>query len=458
MCISLLSMLVLKVRATQSPSARNGPGALGYAQEAYDRGDPEKAISVLTDYLREHPDNFDASELMGLCLVAEKRFGDAKQFLATAVRENPDFALARANLATDLAELNEADGAETQFKKALALDPGGAELNHNFGEFYAARGRMNEAVPLLEKAQQLHPTYNNGYDLALVEMNVGELDAAEREVKVLLLQQKTAELHSLLGSILEKKRDYLAAADEMQLAAEMDPSEENLFNWGAELLRHQTLGPAVQIFQTGSKKFPSSWRLEAGLGVSQYLLGNKSAAVTAFCAAIDLDPKDRRPYFFLSKVHGISKEQTEAVSRRFERYVNESPRDARARFYYAMNLWDSSDSEPATAANMQKIKMLLQAAIALDPKYADAHLQLGILYSQESNDKEALTEFESAVSLDPSLNVARYHLAHTLIQLGRRDEGEKELAKWKNMDAEEGKESERRQEIMQFLYNNPSPH
>jgi Flp pilus assembly protein TadD len=422
------------------------------AQQAYANGDSSRAIADLQNYLKFQPRDFQANEMMGLILASQGKASAARSFFISAVEAQPDSASARSNLAADLAKLNMIDAAESEFQKALTLDPDNPELNHNIGEFCAAHGKMKEAVVHLQRAQRLRPTYNNGYDLALAEMEVGMLDASEASLRALLQQNQDAELHSLLGTVLEKKHQYIAAANEMQLAAEMDPSEENLFNWGAELLRHQTLEPAVEVFHKGAERYPQSWRLLAGLGVSQYLLGNKEDAVTAFCVSIDLDPKDPRPYFFLSKIHGISESQSEAVSHRFEAYVNDSPGNAKARFYYAMNLWDS-DTEQTDSPNMQKAKKLLQESIALDPKYADAHLHLGILYSQNSNDKAALIEFERAVALDPSLNVARYRLARTLIKLGRREEGQKELAKWNNVDVEDEKQSERRQEVVQFLYN-----
>jgi tetratricopeptide (TPR) repeat protein len=455
--VFLLCTLAAKVAGEQSPSIRDSQETLGYAQEAYDHGRPDKAIAALTNYLSAHPADFDANELMGLSLVAGQRFGDAKIFLQAAVKVNPNSALARANLATDLAELNETDAAEIQFKEALALNPRSAELNHNFGEFYAARGRLKEAIPRLRSAQQLHPTYNNGYDLAVIEMENGALDAAENDARTLLRQQKTAELHSLLGTILEKKRNYLAAAGEMQQAALMDPSEDNLFAWGTELARHQTLPPAAEVFERGVKQFPNSSKLLTGLGVTEYLMGHNTAAIEAFCAAIDLNPKDAELYFFLSRVHGVPEAQRAAVSQRFEQFVRESPNDAKARYYYAMNLWDSSN-EGADGTDAQKAKSLLQESITLDPKFADAHLQLGILYSQDGNDDAAIKEFEQCITLEPSLNVAHYRLGQALIRKGEMERGRKELDQWKVLKGQEQADTANRQkEILQFLYSPAKP-
>ena len=55
-------------------------------------------------------------------------------------------------------------------------------------------------------------------------------------VQGLLKKKNTAELHNLLGEIEEKDGKFVAAANEFQTAAHMDPSENNLFDWGSELL------------------------------------------------------------------------------------------------------------------------------------------------------------------------------------------------------------------------------
>jgi tetratricopeptide (TPR) repeat protein len=186
-------------------------------------------------------------------------------------------------------------------------------------------------------------------------------------------------------------------------------------------------------------------------------MGHNTAAIEAFCAAIDLNPKDAELYFFLSRVHGVPEAQRAAVSQRFEQFVRESPNDAKARYYYAMNLWDSSN-EGADGTDAQKAKSLLQESITLDPKFADAHLQLGILYSQDGNDDAAIKEFEQCITLEPSLNVAHYRLGQALIRKGEMERGRKELDQWKVLKGQEQADTANRQkEILQFLYSPAKP-
>jgi Flp pilus assembly protein TadD len=97
-------------------------------------------------------------------------------------------------------------------------------------------------VPFLQQAQQVNPSsYDNGYDLSLAYVMTGRPADARALVQDLLKRKNTAELHNLLGEIEEKDGKFVAAANEFETAAHMDPSESNLFDWGSELLLHAIL-------------------------------------------------------------------------------------------------------------------------------------------------------------------------------------------------------------------------
>lgn len=452
--LCLVSIMVLAAAGVvgRAQSRANDIQGLQAAEAAYMRGDNRGALEALRAFLKDHPRQFQANELMGTVLCSEKKFSQCRHFLTVAAEASPESAAAHANLAADLAELHLNHEAEAEFQRALALDRDNPELNHNLGEFYIAAGKVAKAIPYLRASQQRNPVYGNGYDLALAEVKSGLWDDAQADIQDLLKKEQTGELHSLLGEVLENKHEYLEAAREFQQAALMDPSESNIFAWGAELLRHQTLNPAVRVFGDGVARFPKSWRLQVGLGVSNYLLGHNKEAVDALCAAIDLDAKDPRPYFFLARVHSIPREQAAEVTARFKRYVKYAPRDPKARFYYAMSLL-GTDGEDANGADKQQIKELLQEAIRLDPRYAEAHLQLGILYAAESQDRAALAEFQRAVALDPKLSVARYRLGQMLFRLGHDEAGRKQIAAWKQINSAQQDDVARQQkQILKFLY------
>src|SRR4029077_10504524 len=187
----------------------------------------------------------------------------------------------------------------------------------------------------------------------------------------LLKRKDTAELHNLLGEIEEKDGKFVHAENEFELAAHADPTESNLFDWGSELLLHRTLGPAVEVFQQATTRYPDSPRLMIGLGMALYARGNYDDAVNSLLRAADLAPSDPRGYPFLSKAYDSSPSQADDVIQRFRRFAELQPRNARAQYYYAMSMWKGKRTQDPDL-DLHQIEALLKEALVLDPKLADA--------------------------------------------------------------------------------------
>ena len=310
------------------------------AVASYEAGRFAEAAVELEKLVLEVPESFEVHELLGLVYSAQSQDAKAAVHLEKAVRLKPNSAEARTNFATCLARAGKIELAEAQFKKAIELQPKNYDANHDLGELYIQSGKVAAAVPLLEQAQLVNPaSYDNGYDLALSYLVTGRRKEARQLTQDLLRQKETAELHNLFGQIEEKDGNFVAAANQFELAAHADPSESNLFDWGSELLLHRTLDPAVEVFQHASERYPKSPRLVIGLGMAYYARGNYDDAVKALLRGADLDPSDSSCYLFLSKAFDSSPSQADEVIRRFRRFTELQPNNARALYYYALSLW-----------------------------------------------------------------------------------------------------------------------
>lgn len=406
----------------------------------------------LEQLVHELPQSFDVHELLGMVYSAQGKNAEAIQHLRVAVRLKPNSAAARTNLATSLVRLKELASAETEFKKALALNPASFDTNHNLGEFYVAGGKLAQAVPFLDKAYRIKPdAYDNAYDLALACLETGKQVQARHVVKDLLAHKNTAELHNLLGEIEEKSGSFVAAEHEYESAAHMDPSEDNLFDWASELLLHRTLAPAVEVFRQATERYPKSPRLAIGLGMALYSRGNYDDAVKVLLKAADLDPADPRCYYFLSKAYDSSPGQADEVIQRFQRFAEMQPQNSRALYYYAMSLWKGRRAQDA-AVDTSQIESLLRKSVELDPKYPEAQLQLGNLYSDQKRYSDAVPLYERALALNSDLADAHYRLGQAYVHLGKRDEAQQQLQIYQKLRAQHLAELDKqRGEIRQFV-------
>ena len=420
----------------------------------YDSGKYAEAAAQLEKLVREVPDSFEVHELLGLVYSAQSQDAKATAHLDKAVRLKPDSAAARANLATNLARLGKLEPAEGLFKQALKLEPQNFDANHNLGEFYVRAAKIPAAIPFLEQAQRLNPSsYDNGYDLSLAYIVAGRLGDARQLINDLLKQKNTAELHNLLAQVEEKDAKFVAAANEYETAAHMDPSESNLFDWGSELLLHRTLDPAITIFEKASERYPNSARLKIGLGIAYYSRGNYDDAVKSLLQAAHLNPSDPGCYLFLAKAYDSSPGQADEVIERFRRFADLQPGNARALYYYAMSLWKGRRAQDP-ALDRAQIESLLKRAVALDPALAEAHVQLGNLYSDQNKYADSIPEYLRALELTPDLAEAHYRLGQAYVRTGQGDRAQAQIQLYQRLREQHLAELDKqRADVRQFVYS-----
>ena len=419
----------------------------------YDAGRYRQAATQLESLLPYAPKSFEIHELLGMVYASLSEDAKAIEHLDAAVRLKPDSAVARTNLGASLSHSGNAALAGEQFRKALELEPASFDANHNLGEHYVQLGKIADARPLLERAQQVNPaSYNNGYDLAMADFVLGRLDEARQLVQGLVKKQDTGELHNLLGQIEEKDGKFVTAANEFEIAAHMDPSEDNLFTWGSEMLLHRTYEPAIAVYQEGVRRFPDSPRLSIGLGLALYSRGKYDEAVAALLKAADLNPSDPRCYLFLSKAYDSSPNQAEKVIQTFRRFAELQPGNALAQYYYAMSLWKGKRTEDA-GLDLQTVESLLHKSIALDEALPEAHVQLGNLYADQHGYEKSIPEYVRALELDPNLSDAHYRLGTDYVHVGQKDRAQKEFEIYQKLRAEHLAEIDKeRAEVQQFVY------
>jgi tetratricopeptide (TPR) repeat protein len=292
--------------------------------------------------------------------------------------------------------------AEQALKMALRRNPESFAANHDLGEFYIKNGKLKAAIPYLEKAQEIDPRhYANSYDLALVYLQTGDLSRARAQIQRIIGWKETAELHSLLGDVEDKAGNPVAAAEEFQRAARMDESEQNILDLGNGLIKINAFDAAVQIFSYGLGKYRESAKLRVGMGIARYSRGEFDMAVKFLCEAADLDSTDPRPYLFLGEMYGVSVEMADEVTKRMAQFVKYHPGNAMAHYYFALNLWRGR-RDPDHPVNLKQVETSLKRAVALDPKLATAHFELGVLYSEQQKYDEAINALRKAKQYDPA--------------------------------------------------------
>lgn len=328
---------------------------------------------------------------------------------------------------------------EESLRKILTNDPKNAEANQKLGTLLVAKGKAADAVPYLQRASQFKPD--------------------------------DSDLHHLLAEAYEGSEQPLDAVREDQRAAELNPSEINLLDWGTELLTHRALEAATEILSRGNRLFPNSVRILVALGVAWYARGSYAEGTQCLVNASDLDPNNPTPYLFLGKMEAFGTISSQAAEERLARFARVQPDNALANYYYAVSLWQHReaatspiDMEHKNAFDSElsdRVEALLLKAVRLDPKFGAAYLQLGIFYAERGDFTRAIAAYREAIATaqgDDTLTAAHYRLAQAYLRNGEKEKAQEELEVHRRLAKKADEQAVReRNGIQQFvisLHNN----
>ena len=282
-------------------------------------------------------------------------------------------------------------------------------------------------------------------------VNKEELLKKREELRKQLAKSERGDLHRKLGNLDEQLNDALSAEHEYERAVQLDPSEENYFAWGAELLLHHAVQPAMEVFSRGAAAYPHSERMMAGLGAALYANGLFEQAAERLCAASDLKPLDSAPYLFLGKMLQAAPRTFPCVEEKLSRFLYAQPENAAANYYYALAIWKRSESADRGAIAGQ-VEELLRKSVSADSKFSEAYLQLGIVYSTNAQTEKAISALENAVAANPNLADAHLRLAQECKKSGDSSRARIEFQKYEDLSKTESAElNQQRRAIQQFV-------
>ena len=260
-----------------------------------------------------------------------------------------------------------------------------------------------------------------------------------------------ASSHRSLGDEKEKNGDPVGAASEYEKAVKLEPSEENYFAWGTELLLHRAGVAAVEVFKKGATAHPESWRMLAGLGAAHFADGQFAEAAERMCEASDLNPREIAPYLFLGKMEKATADLPECSTARLKRFANEQPQNALANEYFGLVLWKKGRQEQSEAEIREAERYLTKAA-AIDPSLGEVYVQLGMLYKARGENAAALRAFQNAVKASPKSSDARYQLSLAYRRAGDVARAKREMDTCQTLRRSEDAELEKeRRELRQLV-------
>jgi tetratricopeptide (TPR) repeat protein len=345
---------------------------------------------------------------------------------------------------------------EKELRTAIAAAPTSFHANHQLGAFYLDAGRYAEAIPVLERAYLADSAdQENQYDLGLAYKGAGDLRQARQRIQAFIAKKTSPDLCRLAAELDEQLGDPLQAVREFAEAAKLDPSEQNYFEWGSELLLHRAVWQALDILRRGADAYPRSVRMQTALGTALFAGARYDQAAQRLCAASDLNPEDPNPYLFMGRIQIAAPNPLACIEPRLKRFVQAQPASSAANYLYAMTLLKRQEQKPDESLVRQAETFLLKA-VEMDPHCGEAYLELGNLATSKRSMDTAIHFYEQAIAATPQLADAHYRLGMAYDQTGQPAKAKEEFklhAQIKQADAD-AIEKQRR-ELKQFLVVSP---
>jgi len=271
----------------------------------------------------------------GLAFGYSSVYRDGLSFWGNAVGNSPHSYCAHGGLGQRYAEAGLTKSAETEFLKALALNPGDPVSQGELGIIYMSQGDHAKAKThfwaALKSDPKLADIYNNLGHLYLQEDSLKE---AERELnKALAINDKIPELQYNLGHLALKKGLAAQAQDAFEKALHLSPSPQRIYyDLGYLYLQRSELEKAEKNFIIAQQQGFAPPELYYNLGVICLRKGDLQKALADFRLALGL----RADYLNAQRGIGIAyflgKDYFNA-KRIFQEILRSSPDDDASLYY-----------------------------------------------------------------------------------------------------------------------------
>jgi tetratricopeptide (TPR) repeat protein len=276
--------------------------------------------------------------------------------------------------------------------------------------------------------------------------------------------QPSSWLGQVKGLIAGKQLD---SAEKLIVAQMMDrPRDPALMTLLAEVRLDQGhLAEALTLLTNADKLGGATAMRAALIGLVQIAAGRLDLAEPEFRRAIRLDPKYAGAHYFLARLLYTQNRFDEAIEES-KIAINLSPGFVRAyenvglcyegkqdfqeaehwyqqaiqreRANRARTEWPWLDLATMLIKRNQlaKAKPYLSQALAINPRNAQAVLEMGILLEESGDAQGALGEFRTAIRLKPRMASAYYRAARISQKLGDTVEAERDFAIFRQISAE----------------------
>jgi len=294
------------------------------------------------------------------------------------------------------------------------------DLRLHTGEILSRAGLFREAANDLAEASRLAPDRADiHFNLALARYHNGEWDAALTSAERAKFLNDSGSVESLLGDIQEKRGDALAAARGYQAAVTLEPNvEDHRLALATELLKHQTFDAAIVVLEQTEGLFQQSVRVRVLLALTYYFVDRSQDSIRTLLEATRLDTTDILATRYLGEITlQDSAVPDPAAVTQICSFADKHPASEAADSLCGGALLRVAEDN-ADSSRREEILHRLRHAVAIAPSDPVAACQFGKALEWSERWREARTQMEKCVRLDPDSPESHYRMARIYRRLG----------------------------------------
>jgi tetratricopeptide (TPR) repeat protein len=425
-------------------------------------GKPKAAAADMETALQLEPDNPVLQLATGIVEAQAGNWERSVRLLEPLYAQNRDPRVGLAFLEAQLAKHEDVHQTLSQLRKTTLPREQEAAFREQLAAMLVRHGHYADAVGDLSKAAEIETSRPDlFFNLALAHLKAGQLEPALAAAQKAKNLGDNAELEDLLGDIQEARGDNLAAVRSYQAAVALAPSQEEYrLPLAMELISHKNFEAAEVVLRQAGQLFPTSWRIQLALGVTNFLAGQTEEATRVLLHAADLTPDSALALGYLGEMQvALTTTPDPTALERLCHFSDRHPQEGKILSYCGALLLQR-DYASGDKTHADQILRRLLAARSLQPQDALPHCQLGKMYEWLGKWGEALQETETCTHLNPESAEAHYRLARLYTRLGHPDLARKEFELHVTAAERRTEENQRRDEVLKtFLYtlrNQPS--
>jgi tetratricopeptide (TPR) repeat protein len=281
-----------RVEARQATASPAPPAAINEAFTALYSGDPDRALQLASNFLKQHPTDLGALVIGARAHLARNEPQPAYVLLRRAILINPRDPDALYFLGIAAAEL-----AAREFERVRALAPDGARVHQLMARSLKMQEKLAEAAAEYELALQKDPKLTEALlELAMIRREETNCDEAVRLYERAERIVSSFEATYGLGACFSALNQHTRAVDAFRKALAFDPrSAVAHFGLGDSLLKSGDVASAVRALERATTLQPAMRQAHYLLGRAYREMNMPERSRQAFARAEELAKAERSP-------------------------------------------------------------------------------------------------------------------------------------------------------------------